>query len=217
MIMNNAKKEILELLHCDPLIAAIRDENGFRAALESNIPVIFLLNSNILSLAQQCEQLAAQNKKVFVHIDLVDGLSSVPVAVDFISQMTPAAGILTTHGSIIKRAAELDLLSIYRIFMLDGVALQRAKRNIDKTRPNFLEIMPGMMPTIIERLTDYTRIPVIAGGLLTQDVDIRNALRAGAVGVSSTNPDLWGRCFSLQAPDAQAGQEERPEHAGEKG
>lgn len=203
-IMKNLKKEALELLRSNPLIAAIRDENGFYAALESDIPVIFLLNSNILRLAQQCEQLAALGKKVFVHIDLVDGLSSVPVAVDFISQMTPAVGILTTHGGIIKRAAELDLLSIYRVFMLDGVALQRAKRNIDKTRPDFLEIMPGMMPTIIERLTAYTRIPVIAGGLLTQEIDIRNALKAGAVGVSSTNPALWNLCFSPEAPDTQA-------------
>lgn len=205
--MNDLKKEVLALLRDDPLIAAIRDENGFRAALESDIPVIFLLNSNILCLAQQCEQLAARGKKVFVHIDLVDGLASVPVAVDFISQMTPAVGILTTHGSIIKRAAELELLSIYRVFMLDGVALQRARRNIDKTRPNFLEIMPGMMPTIIKRLTDYTRIPVIAGGLLTQDIDIRNALSAGAVGVSSTNPELWEQCFSAAASDAP----DRPE------
>ena len=40
--MNDLKKEILALLRDNPLIAAIRDENGFRAALESDIPVIFL-------------------------------------------------------------------------------------------------------------------------------------------------------------------------------
>lgn len=47
-------KPIIELLQTNPLIASIRDENGFRAALESDIPVIFLLNSNILSIAEQC-------------------------------------------------------------------------------------------------------------------------------------------------------------------
>lgn len=193
-------KPIIELLQTNPLIASIRDENGFRAALESDIPVIFLLNSNILSIAEQCEQLSAANKKVFVHIDLVDGLAPVPIAVDYISQMTSAIGVLTTHSSLIKRSSELGLLGIQRVFMLDGVALQRAKRSIAKIRPDFLEILPGMMPTTVKKLTDYTKIPVIAGGLLTQGIDIENALRSGAVGVSSTNPELWNLKFSQIGP-----------------
>ena len=60
-----------------------------------------------------------------------------------------------------------------------------------------------MMPSIVKRLTDYSSIPVIAGGLLTQEADIKNALEAGAVGVSSTNPALWG----VEFPASGAGNE----------
>ncbi len=201
--MRASKEEIVRLLREKPLIASIRDDAGFAAALESDIPVVFLLNSTILTIEEQCRQLSAAGKQVFVHIDLVEGLAPVPVAVDYIAKVTNPAGVLTTHSSIIKRTTELGLCAIQRIFMLDGVALQRAKRNIAKSRPDLLEILPGMMPAIVKRLTEYTSIPVIAGGLLTRGVDIENALEAGAVGVSSTNPALWG----VEFPVSGAGNE----------
>lgn len=201
--MSVSKEEIIQLLREKPLIASIRDDAGFAAALKSDIPVIFLLNSTILTIEEQCRQLAAAGKQVFVHIDLVEGLAPVPVAVDYIAKVTHPAGVLTTHSSIIKRATELGLCAIQRIFMLDGVALQRAKRNIAKSRPDLIELLPGMMPSIVKRFTDYSSIPVIAGGLLTQEADIKNALEAGAVGVSSTNPALWG----VEFPVSGAGNE----------
>ena len=48
------------------------------------------------------------------------------------------------------------------------------------------------MPSIVKQLTGYCSVPIIAGGLLTTEMDIRAALQAGAIAVSTTNPDLWG-------------------------
>lgn len=49
-----------------------------------------------------------------------------------------------------------------------------------------VEIMPGIMPEIIERLKIEIKIPIIAGGLISDKKDIIAALSAGADAVSTT-------------------------------
>ena len=190
--MQHSKKDTLTRLLKNPLVASVRNDEGLDAVINCSAKVVFLLSCNILNVSEYCQRISDSGKEVFVHIDLVDGLASVPVSVDFIAQKTCASGILTTHTNMIKRAKELGLLPVYRIFLLDGVALQRAKRNITSNRPDFLEMLPGMMPSIVKQLTGYSSVPIIAGGLLTTETDIRAALQAGAIAVSTTNPDLWG-------------------------
>ena len=190
--MQHSKKATLTRLLENPLVASVRNDEGLDAVINCNAKVVFLLSCNILNVSEYCQRISDSGKEVFVHIDLVDGLASVPISVDFIAQKTCASGILTTHTNMIKRAKELGLLTVYRIFLLDGVALQRAKRNITSSRPDFLEMLPGMMPSIVKQLTGYSSVPIIAGGLLTTETDIRAALQAGAIAVSTTNPDLWG-------------------------
>lgn len=54
-----------------------------------------------------------------------------------------------------------------------------------------VEIMPGIMPEIIERLKIEIKIPIIAGGLISDKKDIIAALSAGADAVSTTKTGLW--------------------------
>ena len=58
-------------------------------------------------------------------------------------------------------------------------------------RPDFIEILPGVMPKIIARICRETQIPVIAGGLISDKEDILAALSAGARAISTTNPAVW--------------------------
>ena len=51
--------------------------------------------------------------------------------------------------------------------------------------------LPGLMPKMIRRLVQDTGKPVIAGGLISDKEDVTNALSAGAVAVSTTNPAVW--------------------------
>ena len=77
---------------------------------------------------------------------------------------------------------------------MDSIAL----RNVEMTdhqyagaRPDFIEILPGVMPKIIKKICKKSRCPVIAGGLITDKEDVMGALNAGAISVSSTNQDVW--------------------------
>ena len=49
------------------------------------------------------------------------------------------------------------------------------------------------MPKVIRRVCRLVRVPVIAGGLISDKEDVMAALSAGAISVSTTNPK-YGSC-----------------------
>ena len=102
-----------------------------------------------------------------------------------------AAGIISTKPALIRRARELGLCAVQRFFVLDSIALENLKRQLENTRPDSIEILPGVMPKVIRRITGFARVPVIAGGLISDKEDIIAALDAGAAAISSTNPAIW--------------------------
>lgn len=57
--------------------------------------------------------------------------------------------------------------------------------------PDFIEVLPGAMPKVIHRLCAEIKVPVIAGGLITDKESVMGALTAGATAVSSTNHKVW--------------------------
>ncbi len=189
MNMNRAK--LLELLAEGPVIAAVKDERELAAALESDVAVIFLLYGDILTLADTVSRVRAAGKAVFVHLDLVEGLSSREIAVDFIARDTQADGVISTKASLTKRARELGLLSIQRFFLLDSMALQNIERQYAQNASDLIEVLPGLMPKMIRRVAAITAKPVIAGGLISDKEDVTGALGAGAVAVSTTCPAVW--------------------------
>ena len=54
-----------------------------------------------------------------------------------------------------------------------------------------IEVLPGLVPKAITRLRDELRLPVIAGGMITQRSDVQTALEAGASAVSVSDEKLW--------------------------
>lgn len=184
------RSQLLDLLAAGPVIAAVKDEDGLTAALDSDVPVIFLLGGDILSVGGSAARVHKAGKRVFVHLDLIDGLAAREVSVDFIARQTAADGVISTKAALTRRGRELGLVSIQRFFLLDSMALD----NIQRQRPqdaDLIEVLPGLMPKIIRRAGQITGKPVIAGGLISDKEDVTAALSAGAVAVSTTNPAVW--------------------------
>ena len=121
------------------------------------------------------------------------GLSSREVAVDFIHSYTGADGIISTKMPMIQRAIELSMYTVLRFFVIDSLSL-KSVRQLDKQhgkKPDFIEVLPGVMPKIIKKICKDSRIPVIAGGLVSDKEDVMKALDAGAIAVSTTSEDVW--------------------------
>ena len=183
--------QLLELLDAGPVIAAVKDDGGLAQALESDVSVLFLLYGDILTIRDTVARVRAAGKRAFIHLDLIDGLAAREVSADFIARNTAADGVISTKTPLTRRARELGLVAIQRIFLLDSMALANVERHFSAESADLVEVLPGLMPKIIRRLCATTGKPIIAGGLITDKEDVTGALGAGAVAVSTTNPAVW--------------------------
>ena len=181
-------RHLLELLADNPVIAAVKDDQGLESALAGSVDVIFLLYGNILNLSELVDRVRAAGKAAFVHLDLADGLTNREIAADFVAA---AAGIISTRSPLVKRGRELGLVAVQRFFLLDSMALENIEKDLARDASDLIEVLPGLMPKMIRRLVQDTGKPVIAGGLISDKEDVTGALGAGAVAVSTTNPAVW--------------------------
>ncbi len=185
-------QKFYDLIEANPVIAAVKDDAGLAASCACReIKVVFILYGDICTIGSIAEQIKAAGKTAIVHVDLINGLSGKEIAVDFIRQNTQADGIISTKPPMIKRAKELNLFTILRIFILDSMAFENIQKQMNLVRPDVIEILPGLMPKIITRVSRLIRVPVIAGGLISEKEDVVAALSAGAISVSTTNPAVW--------------------------
>lgn len=180
-----------ELLLDAPIIAAVKDDGDLLRALDSDCQVVFLLYGSIVNIDALVQRVHDRKKICIVHIDLVEGLSGREVAVDGLVKLCRPDGIISTKAPLIRRAQQLGLLTIQRFFLLDSLSLQSLLSQLDLYRPDFIEVLPGVIPTVIREITAATDIPVIAGGLIRSKQDVIAALRSGAVAVSTSCRSVW--------------------------
>lgn len=183
--------EILQSIRQKPVIAALRDFKLLDAALSSSISTIFYLNSDIFKLPSLTEKAKKCDKHVFFHLEFIEGLGRDRPAVRYLAQVAKPDGIITTRANSIRDAKDEGLLTIQRFFMVDTQSYDTAIKNIEVSKPDIIELMPGIMPQIISRMVSDTKIPVIAGGLITSKDEAFLAMQAGAFAISTGMQSLW--------------------------
>lgn len=181
---------IYQALQENPIIAAIRDNAGLEACLHADVSMVFVLYGDVCSIPHIVETIKKAGKMAVVHVDLIVGLAAKEVAVDYIRDYTDADGIISTRPSMVQRAKELHMFAVLREFLIDSMALSEilGQRNL---KADALDILPGIMPTMIRRVRMETGMPVFAGGLITTKQDVMQALEAGALAISTTDPTVW--------------------------
>lgn len=188
-------QEFYDAVEANPVIAAVKSDAGLQAAVAmEEIQVIFVLYGDVCTIPEILEKIKAAGKKAMVHIDLIAGLSAKEISVEFIARQTRADGIITTKPALVRRAKELGIFAVLRFFVIDSLALKNIENlemQCGTSRPDFIEVLPGVMPKVLGRIAKVSRIPMIAGGLITEKEDVIAALSAGAIAVSSTNQDVW--------------------------
>ena len=188
-------QEFYDAVEANPVIAAVKSDAGLQAAVEmEEIQVIFVLYGDVCTIPEILEKIKVAGKKAMVHIDLIAGLSAKEISVEFIARQTRADGIITTKPALVRRAKELGIFAVLRFFVIDSLALKNIENlemQCGTSRPDFIEVLPGVMPKVLGRIAKVSRIPMIAGGLITEKEDVIAALSVGAIAVSSTNQDVW--------------------------
>ena len=190
--MGHKHEKIRDLFEISPIITAVKDEQGLEKALKTESPVVFLLFGNICNITGLVDQVKNSGKIAIVHVDLIQGVSSKEVAVYFIHQNTRADGIISTKAPLVRHAMDLGMIGGQRTFLIDSMALETTKKQLLTFQPDFMELMPGVMPKILKTVRGYTEIPLVAGGLISDKKDILAAFDAGVDAVSTTREELWG-------------------------
>ena len=185
------KQEFKDALEDSPIIAAIKSPEGLERCLTCESQIIFILYGDIITIPDIVEKVKSAGKIAMVHIDLIQGLHSRDIAVDFIKKYTKADGIISTKAALIQRARELSLYTVMRFFMIDSMAYTSIEKQIKTTKPDVIEILPALMPKVIHKICQTSRCPIIAGGLVSEKEDVMSLLEAGASCISSTNEDVW--------------------------
>ena len=179
------------LLEENPVVASVKDEAGLKKCLDSKADVIFVLYGDVVTISDIVDRIKDGGKLAMVHLDLIQGLKSSEVAVDFIKKHTRADGIISTKTPVILRARQMGLHTVMRFFVIDSMALSSMEKQIKNAKPEVVEIMPSLMPAKVKKICDTVSQPVIVGGLVSDVTDVEELLAAGATSISTTNPDLW--------------------------
>lgn len=183
--------DLIALLEEMPVIAAIKNDEELTLACRSECKVVFVLYSDICRIAEIVRTIKESGKIAIVHLDLIDGLENKPIAVQFMRLNTQTDGIISTKPALIKVAKEQGLLTVQRVFMIDSIAFKNMKKHLEQGHADMIEVLPGVMPKMMQRIVREVSVPVIAGGLIVDKEDVIAALGSGAIAVSSTLPEVW--------------------------
>ena len=181
----------------NPVIAACRSAESAHTADLNRICVIFILGGTIFDLPGLVKEAKESGKLLFVDIDLLKGIGKDAPGVRFLAKESHVDGVITTRSNLIKSIQKEGLVAVQRLFVLDSESLAGGLGVIEKSAPDAVEVLPGLiLPKIMHRIRTVTSVPVIAGGLITEENEIHEILNSGALGISTTSSPL----FSLTLP-----------------
>ncbi|KIL42284.1 glycerol-3-phosphate responsive antiterminator GlpP [Gordoniibacillus kamchatkensis] len=177
--------------HNQPILPAVRRMKDLEQLMALDYEYIILLDTHLGQIKPVADMAAANRKKLLLHADLIEGLKNDEYAAEYLCQQIRPAGLLSTRAGVITKTKQNGLLAIQRLFLLDTNAVEKSYSLIERTQPDYIEVMPGVLPHMIAEVHGRTGIPVFAGGLIRTVEDVERALEAGASAVTTSQASLW--------------------------
>jgi glycerol uptake operon antiterminator len=175
----------------EKIIASITNGKSLDTALNSNVKRVNLVAGSIQQLRAVIDKCHAADKRVFVHIEMLQGTGRDAAFIQYLAEHFKPDGIISTRSNLIQAAKQAGLQTIQRIFAIDTAALETAVKMVKTGNPDEVELMPGLMPRIIREVKSKIDRPLIVGGLVRHREEISVAFANGADFVSMGNEQLW--------------------------
>lgn len=173
------------------ILPASGNMKEFERFLQSPYEIGVFLDMHIAQL-KNINQMAKQSgKKMIYHVDLIHGIKNDEYATEYICQEFKPYGLISTKVGVIQKAKQKGVIAVQRIFLIDSHALEKSYKLIEKTQPDYIEVLPGAMPWMIKEVKERVNIPIFAGGLIRTADEIENALNAGATAITTSKRELW--------------------------
>ena len=150
-----------------------------------------VMDFHMNTIAEVIKEIHQHQRKVIIHMDLIHGLANDQYGAQYMCQTLHVDGIISTKAKTIEAAKQNHCVSILRTFMIDSRSLQRSLQLANQVRPDYIEVLPAMLPGIVSRISKDCSIPVIGGGLITSKEDKNHCLQEGMIAVSCSRVELW--------------------------
>ncbi|WP_186577075.1 glycerol-3-phosphate responsive antiterminator [Aquibacillus kalidii] len=173
------------------VLPAVRNVKDFEKVLESDMEYVIFLETRLSQIGSLINYSKKRGKKVLVHADLIQGLKADEYGMEYLVNGLKVDGVLSTRANVISLAKKNKIIAIQRLFALDSQALNHNIQLIQKLKPDYIEVLPGIIPSILSEISERVSLPLIAGGLIRTEEDVRNALGSGAVAITTSRSDLW--------------------------
>lgn len=173
------------------ILPAIRSMKDFEKLIGSPYKKVVLLDIHIGNLDSHMKVMHEHGFQVYIHLDLIRGLAINHEALEYIHQKFKPYGIITTRGKLINKAKSMKLQTILRVFLIDSSSVEKSIDMINQTSPDYIEILPGIVPKMIHFYTHTQHVDVIAGGLIETKQEVEQAILAGAKFVTTSKINLW--------------------------
>lgn len=151
---------------------------------------VIIMDIHLSQLIGIVEILHKQQKKVLAHCDLIKGLKSDEYAVDYLINECHVEGIITVRSTLIEHIKKKKRIAIQRLFLIDTQSYLKSLELLRSIQPDYIEVLPGYSTKMITRIREQINIPVIAGGLIETPEELKQAITAGAVAITTSHPTL---------------------------
>ncbi|BBN99495.1 MULTISPECIES: glycerol-3-phosphate responsive antiterminator [Sporolactobacillus] len=179
------------MLDGQKVVPAANSMKNFEALLRSPFTHLIILDSHLSLIGTMVRMGKQAKKKVFIHADLIQGLKNDQAAAEFICQTIRPYGLISTRGTTLEMGKKRGLVTIQRLFLLDSRSLEVGCRLHEQIKPDMVELLPGVVPELIQEVIGRLGSPVIAGGMIRTRQDAEAALSAGASAISTSRKELW--------------------------
>lgn len=173
------------------VIPSINNMKNYELFLKSSLEYCFIMDFHISVLEKIIKIGHDHHKKVIVHMDLINGLSSDDFGCEYILQNYHADGVISTKRKVLETAIKNKAIAIQRLFLIDSKSFEKGIKIANDITPDYLEILPALAYPALRRVKRSTNIPLIGGGLIADKEDIDVCLEQGMLAVSISDYKLW--------------------------
>jgi glycerol uptake operon antiterminator len=173
-----------------PVIATLYGVEQFDSFVQSAAEVAIVANVDLRLLHKVVSALTKSGKYVIVNIDSCDGLSQDKGGVEYLADIG-VASLVSTRVATIQRGNRAGLMTVQKVFVTDRSTWPRSVKALEQSDPNIVQLMPAAMLARLSTQDRKALPPIIASGFVCDEGDARDALKRGAIAVSTSDCALW--------------------------
>lgn len=173
------------------IIPAVSNHQELKKFIQSDLAYGILMNFQLAQLPELVAEMKKNNKKVLIHSELIRGLSSDEYGAIYLIQTLKVDGIISSKPKVIDICKKRHVIGVLRFFLKDSISLEQSLEVASKVKPDYLEILPASCTDIIPEIQSRINCPIMMGGLIRSEEQIRKCIFSGAEAVTTSNPLFW--------------------------